>query len=139
MARRCAGLPAALDRVPDAPDRTAGLCNRHRAPGKTGTRPGLWSRGPGAWLTAHAAPPVPSGITLEIAKNGRDGTGRGQITLAGGYANHGEPVRLLRDTQGRATELWLGGAKLLPEAALARELLRRYDGQTTPTLKRRNT
>jgi D-alanyl-D-alanine carboxypeptidase len=45
---------------------------------------------------------------------------RGRITLAGGYANHGERVRFGR------RELWLGASRHLPEAAVAREIKRRY-------------
>ena len=43
-----------------------------------------------------------------------------RIVLAGGYASHGEPMRLGRN------ELWLGGARYVREAALAREMRSRY-------------
>lgn len=52
----------------------------------------------------------------------------GKITLAGGFANHGERARLERDARGRASALWLGGTKLLPEARIAAELNKRYRG-----------
>lgn len=55
------------------------------------------------------------------------GGDRGRIALAGGFASHGEPVRLVRDKRGRVTEVWLAGGKLLREAAVARELERRYE------------
>ena len=48
------------------------------------------------------------------------------FVLAGGFASHGEPARLLRDTRGQAKEFWLGGTKLLPEAKAAKELSAKY-------------
>jgi len=60
----------------------------------------------------------------EIAVTGPDA---GTIRLAGGFANHGETARLVRDGDGRVAEVWLGGGKYLPEAAIAEELVRRYD------------
>jgi hypothetical protein len=62
----------------------------------------------------------------ELAVTGRD---RGRIALAGGFASHGEETRLARGGRGRATELWLGGARLLPEAKVAREMAARYEGR----------
>jgi CubicO group peptidase (beta-lactamase class C family) len=58
-------------------------------------------------------------------------TGRhqGRIVLASGTASHGEGVRRVRGRSGRTTELWLAGAKLLPEAQVARELEKRYGGK----------
>jgi CubicO group peptidase (beta-lactamase class C family) len=58
-----------------------------------------------------------------LAVAGRD---RGRIALAPGFAAHGEPVRLERNARGKVTALWLAGAKLLPEAAIAREIAQRY-------------
>jgi hypothetical protein len=60
----------------------------------------------------------------ELAVTGRD---RGRIALANGFASHGEPARLVRGGRRRATELWLGGNKLLPEANVAREMAARYE------------
>lgn len=54
---------------------------------------------------------------LEIA--GRD---RGRVALAGGFINHGEPVRRVRTARAANAELWLGGVKLVPEAKLRREM-----------------
>jgi len=59
----------------------------------------------------------------EIEVTGRD---RGQISLAGGFAVHGEPVRRMRGRSGKAAELWLAGLKLVPEAKLAKEMAARY-------------
>ena len=70
----------------------------------------------------------------------RDGTDAGQwhdrrpflgareqrAALANGYANHGEGARLVRGRGGRPSELWLGGARYLPEARLAAEIAKRY-------------
>ncbi len=65
--------------------------------------------------------PVQDASELAIAN--RDS---GRITLAGGLASHGEPVRRVRDGRGRATELWLAGGKMVTEAALVREMEGRY-------------
>jgi D-alanyl-D-alanine carboxypeptidase len=51
---------------------------------------------------------------------------RGRIVEANGFANYGEPAWLVRGTTGRARALQLGGARLLPEAALAREVAKRF-------------
>jgi CubicO group peptidase (beta-lactamase class C family) len=60
----------------------------------------------------------------EIALTGRD---TGKITLANGYASHGEPVRRVRNRSGRVVELWISGNKLLPEAKVAAEMQKRYE------------
>lgn len=73
------------------------------------------------------ANPLQDASEIEVARTGRDGTGHARIVLAGGFANHGEPARLVRDAAGRATKLWLGGGKLRPEPQVARELSRRYE------------
>jgi CubicO group peptidase (beta-lactamase class C family) len=52
---------------------------------------------------------------------------QGRIALAGGYTNHGEPVRRVRDAEGSVAEIWLGGNKLVPEAVLAQELAETQD------------
>jgi CubicO group peptidase (beta-lactamase class C family) len=59
----------------------------------------------------------------ELAVTGRD---KGRIALAGGFASHGEPARLVRDKRGKVVELWLAGARLLSEAKLAKEMTARY-------------
>src|SRR5216683_2654901 len=61
----------------------------------------------------------------ELSVTGRD---KGRIALAGSFASHGEPVRLVRDKRGRIVELWLAGTKLVSEAKLAREMTARYGG-----------
>jgi CubicO group peptidase (beta-lactamase class C family) len=50
----------------------------------------------------------------------------GDIALAGGFANHGEKVRRVRDARGKAAEFWLAGAKLVSERRLATEMAGRY-------------
>lgn len=79
-------------------------------------------------LVANPALPNPllDASELEVDARSRKGASHGRIALAGGYAAHGEPVRLLRDARGRATELWLAGNQLLPEAQVAKELEARY-------------
>jgi D-alanyl-D-alanine carboxypeptidase len=50
----------------------------------------------------------------------------GRIALAGGYASHGEPARLVLDRRGAAIEAWLGGTRYLREARVAKEMQMRY-------------
>lgn len=52
---------------------------------------------------------------------------KGWIRLAGGFENHGEPVRLVRNRRGTAIEFWLAGAKFLPEAKAAKEMAARFE------------
>ena len=58
----------------------------------------------------------------EIELSGPD---QGRVVLGGGFANHGEPVRIERDARGRAVRLWHGGSKLETEAAVRSMLTRR--------------
>ena len=62
----------------------------------------------------------------QIEVTGRD---RGRIALANGFASHGEEARLLRGARGAVREIQLGGARLLDEARLRRELVARYEGR----------
>ena len=59
----------------------------------------------------------------EIEVTGRDA---GRISLAAGYASHGQAVRRTRGKAGTVTDIWLAGANLTPEKALAKEIERRY-------------
>jgi hypothetical protein len=59
----------------------------------------------------------------ELATSGRD---RGHISLANGFASHGEAVRRVRGRAGSVSELWLGGTKLLPEPKVTAEITKRY-------------
>jgi D-alanyl-D-alanine carboxypeptidase len=56
------------------------------------------------------------------------GPDAGRIVRASGFNSVGEPVRLVRDANGEVRELWAGGVKLLPEAALQQEMSARYAG-----------
>lgn len=84
-------------------------------------------------LAATPALPDPFMDASEIEMSGRD---RGRIVLAGGFANHGEPVRRVRGGNGKAGELWFAGMKMLGETRLARELETRYDGRKPARAKR---
>ena len=44
----------------------------------------------------------------EIEITGRD---TGRVSLASGYASHGEEVRRIRNKAGNVTDVWLGGAE----------------------------
>lgn len=59
----------------------------------------------------------------EIEVTGRD---VGRVSLASGYASHGEAVRRTRNKAGTVTDVWLAGAELKPEKNLAAEMERRY-------------
>jgi CubicO group peptidase (beta-lactamase class C family) len=53
----------------------------------------------------------------------------GRIVKAGGFGSHGESARLVRNRGAEPHEVWLGGSKLLREAAAAREARKRYTGK----------
>jgi D-alanyl-D-alanine carboxypeptidase len=69
--------------------------------------------------------PVIDATELMVEGRTRGGESHGRIALAGGFASHGESVRLRRDARGRPVEFWLGGTKMLPKAGVEKEL-RRY-------------
>jgi CubicO group peptidase (beta-lactamase class C family) len=73
------------------------------------------------------SPTLPNPFTdaSEISVSGAD---CGRIGLASGTAHHGEQVRRVRGSNGKVREVWLGGMRFLPEAAVAAELERRYGG-----------
>ncbi len=54
------------------------------------------------------------------------GEDEGLVVDAGGYGNQGEKVRIVRDEQGKVAEVWLGGAKNVPEKVLAEQVKARY-------------
>lgn len=70
--------------------------------------------------------PVQDASEIEVTGR-RERVATGRIALAGGFANHGEPVRLVFDERGKAKEFWLAGGKLLPQAQVERELFARYE------------
>jgi CubicO group peptidase (beta-lactamase class C family) len=84
-------------------------------------------------LAAMPALPNPFLDASEIVMSGRD---RGRIALAGGFANHGEPVRRVRDPDGKIGELWLAGAKMVGESELAHEMEARYEGRKPARVRR---
>ena len=61
--------------------------------------------------------------TMEIEVTNRD---TGRISLASGYASHGQAVRRTRNKAGTVTDIWLAGGNLKPEKILAAEMERRY-------------
>jgi D-alanyl-D-alanine carboxypeptidase len=67
---------------------------------------------------AGLANPVLDASEIEVT-----GTDRGHVTLGGGFANHGEPVRIERDARGRIRRVWHGGMALVPEVAVVKELV----------------
>jgi D-alanyl-D-alanine carboxypeptidase len=73
-----------------------------------------------------AAPVLPNPVmdATEIAVSGKD---EGQMVLAPGFAHHGEGARRIRGKDGAVEEVWLGGTRFLPQAAVVAELQDRYD------------
>lgn len=69
--------------------------------------------------------PMQDASEIEVAAK-RGGVSHGRIVLAGGYMSHGEPARLVFDGRGKPSQFWLGGTCYLPEAKVAKELVRRY-------------
>ncbi len=70
--------------------------------------------------------PVQDASEIAVSGRTRDGACTGKVALAGGFANHGEPVRMVVDSNGKPRELWLSGSKLLPQPKIERELAARY-------------
>ena len=69
----------------------------------------------------HFANPLTDATEIEVT--GRD---TGKIVSASGYGSHGELVRRSRNKRGTATDIWIAGANVKPEKALAAEITRRY-------------
>ena len=69
--------------------------------------------------------PNPFADASEISTSCPD---RGRVSLAAGFARHGEDVLRLRGGNGEVAELWLGGTRFLPEPQLVAELEERYGG-----------
>jgi D-alanyl-D-alanine carboxypeptidase len=66
---------------------------------------------------AGLANPVQDASEIEVTA-----TDRGHVALGGGFANHGEPVRIERDARGRIRRVWHGGMPLVREAEAAKAL-----------------
>jgi CubicO group peptidase (beta-lactamase class C family) len=71
----------------------------------------------------HLADPFMDAAEIHIT--GRD---TGKIVVASGYDSFGEPVRRVRNKSGAVTDVWIAGAHIKPEKALAAEIERRYRG-----------
>jgi CubicO group peptidase (beta-lactamase class C family) len=52
---------------------------------------------------------------------------KARISQNGSYGNYGEPASLVRDAKGKVIEVRLGSGRIVSEAALKREVARRYD------------
>jgi CubicO group peptidase (beta-lactamase class C family) len=79
----------------------------------------------GKVMVGYPSLPNPLTDASEISVSGAD---RGRISLAAGSAHHGEDVRRVRGRDGKVNEVWLGGMRFLPEAAIAAELEQHYRG-----------
>ncbi|WP_374562542.1 serine hydrolase domain-containing protein [Ideonella sp.] len=82
----------------------------------------------GKVLIANPNLPNPMQDASQVVPDARrqGGTDSGLITLAGGFANHGERARIERDARDRVTQAWVGGTRLVSEAKAAKELAARY-------------
>jgi len=69
--------------------------------------------------------PNPFADASEISVSSPD---YGNVSLASGFAHHGEDVRRIRGGNGKVNEVRLGGMRLLPEEAVAAELEQQYGG-----------
>lgn len=69
----------------------------------------------------HSFNPFVDATEIEIT--GRD---KGRISLAAGYASHGEAVRRARNKAGKVREVWFAGGQGRPEKAVAAEMERKY-------------
>jgi D-alanyl-D-alanine carboxypeptidase len=74
-------------------------------------------------LVSAAALNPPLSEVSEISVSARD---IGKITRAPGLNSPGEPARRVRDARGEVVEVWLGGGRLISEAAFEKEILARY-------------
>lgn len=72
------------------------------------------------------ANPLQDAPEIEVAGK-RAGVAHGRIAVAGGFMSPGEPARLVFDARGKAQQCWLGGTCFLPEAKVAKELVRKYE------------
>jgi hypothetical protein len=61
--------------------------------------------------------PVMDATEIEVT-----GPNEGRVALAAGYANHGEPVHLVRDETGAPIEFWAQGVRYAPESVVAKEM-----------------
>ena len=59
----------------------------------------------------------------ELTITGKD---QARLSQAGSFGNYGEPAELVRSKDGRVREVRLASGRLVPEAALAKELTARY-------------
>ena len=72
------------------------------------------------------------GLLNPVAKAGEltvTGVDAARISQAGAFASYGEPARLIRDAAGAVAAVHLAGGRLVSEAALAQELVGRYERQ----------
>jgi len=76
-------------------------------------------------MTGVPSLPNPFTDASEVSVSGQD---RGRVSLAAGFARHGEDVRRIRGENGAVAELWVGDSRFLPEDQIVAELEQRYRG-----------
>jgi CubicO group peptidase (beta-lactamase class C family) len=72
----------------------------------------------------HAGNPFMDATELKVT--GRD---KATMSVAAGYASHGETVRRVRNQSGKVTELWWAATRMVPEARIVAEMQRKYGDQ----------
>jgi len=73
-----------------------------------------------------ASPAMPSPF-LKVPELTLTGADEARISQAGAFASYGEPARLVRGGDGAVIEVLIAGGRSIPEAALAAELIGRYE------------
>jgi CubicO group peptidase (beta-lactamase class C family) len=112
------------------------ILKRFQSEGAPGTATADWS---GRWWSVWGATDLVSmgdkvllaapGMTnpfLKVTELAVAGADEAHIVQAGAFDHFGEPVRRVRNKAGKLTELHIAGGKLIPEAALVKELVARY-------------
>jgi hypothetical protein len=130
-------LTNAVDGMADAwLEGTLHILKRFEAEGAPVTATADWS---GRWWSVWGATDLVAmgdkvllaapGMTnpfLKVTELKVAGADNARIVRAGAFDHFGEPVRRVRGKGGKVTELHIAGSKLVPEAALAKELAARY-------------
>jgi CubicO group peptidase (beta-lactamase class C family) len=64
---------------------------------------------------------------MKVGEMTLTGPDEARVSQAGAFANYGEPARLVRGADGAVVEVRIGGGRSISEAALAAELVERYE------------
>ena len=73
------------------------------------------------------AAPALANPFLKVGEVTLTGPDQGRVSQAGAFANFAEPASLVRGADGAVVEVRIGGGRSVTEAALAAELVERYE------------